>query len=301
MADLIEKKPLNLEIKTLSAELSHPLLKTGRHNQSPTLVRPFTGAIGIVAAFCGCLACIFSAHQVVKKEISSPTSIAIYNAEPENPVQTQPEQDPSHRHPERIATNPIPPLNKTRSFRPLSDETPAIVAIPRTEIKLTDFDDVEKLDLENLFPSERQADEPEKDTDRKSTVIKPVEISKKENAKKLAEQKRRARTRQKALAERITKGARVVSQASPVYPQDARRKKIQGRVIVAVTVSKNGKVIASSISQSSGNTSLDNAALQAAGKFRFKAAINGLGQTIKSSKRIPFNFQLKRTRPRSNK
>jgi TonB family protein len=286
MADLIEKKPLNLEIKTLSAELSHPLLKTGRHNQSPTLVRPFTGAIGIVAAFCGCLACIFSAHQVVKKEISSPTSIAIYNAEPENPVQTQPEQDPSHRHPERIATNPIPPLNKTRSFRPLSDETPAIVAIPRTEIKLTDFDDVEKLDLENLFPSERQADEPEKDTDRKSTVIK---------------QKRRARTRQKALAERITKGARVVSQASPVYPQDARRKKIQGRVIVAVTVSKNGKVIASSISQSSGNTSLDNAALQAAGKFRFKAAINGLGQTIKSSKRIPFNFQLKRTRPRSNK
>ena len=60
-----------------------------------------------------------------------------------------------------------------------------------------------------------------------------------------------------------------------------------------VTIGTKGYVLGSKICQSSGNSSLDLAALSAAKKFRFSAAMNGLGQPIASSTAIPFNFQIR--------
>jgi TonB family protein len=60
-----------------------------------------------------------------------------------------------------------------------------------------------------------------------------------------------------------------------------------------VTIGTKGYVLVRKISQSSGNPSLDLAALSAAKKFRYRAAMNGLGQLSVSLTAIPFNFQLR--------
>lgn len=64
--------------------------------------------------------------------------------------------------------------------------------------------------------------------------------------------------------------------ARPVYPKDAHANKIEGTVSLRFLVSTDGRVLDSSVRQSSGNASLDQAAQSALTKCSFKpATVNG--------------------------
>ena len=86
--------------------------------------------------------------------------------------------------------------------------------------------------------------------------------------------------------------ARVVSRSAPAYPARARWAGIEGKVMILVAVSTSGRVSGALISSSSGNASLDAAALKAARRYRFTPAKNGVGQAVATQVKIPFSFRL---------
>lgn len=72
---------------------------------------------------------------------------------------------------------------------------------------------------------------------------------------------------------------------APEYPAFARRRGIEGTVVVGIEVDANGAAAACRIVTSSGSTSLDHAALAAARRWRFT---RGPGQV-----EVPFVFQIR--------
>lgn len=74
---------------------------------------------------------------------------------------------------------------------------------------------------------------------------------------------------------------RVVSTAAPVYPQALRDAGIGGRVVVRGVVGTDGRVESAEVVRSSGNSTLDNNALSAFYKWRFRAAKNDAGQKVR--------------------
>lgn len=77
----------------------------------------------------------------------------------------------------------------------------------------------------------------------------------------------------------------------PEYPEDARRKAKEGRVVYKVLVAKEGFVKDIKLEHSSGVASLDKAALKALKKAAFIPAKN-FGRAVDSSKLIAFKFNL---------
>ena len=74
---------------------------------------------------------------------------------------------------------------------------------------------------------------------------------------------------------------RVASTAAPVYPQALRDAGIGGRVVVRGVVGIDGRVESAEVVRSSGNSTLDNNALNAFYKWRFSAAKNDAGQKVR--------------------
>lgn len=74
---------------------------------------------------------------------------------------------------------------------------------------------------------------------------------------------------------------RVASTAAPVYPQALRDAGIGGRVVVRGVVGIDGRVESAVVVRSSGNSTLDNNALNAFYKWRFSAAKNDAGQKVR--------------------
>lgn len=58
---------------------------------------------------------------------------------------------------------------------------------------------------------------------------------------------------------------------TPNYPSEARRSGIQGRVVVVFSVDERGNVVSASVRSSSGNSSLDEAALSSVRRAKFAA------------------------------
>jgi periplasmic protein TonB len=77
----------------------------------------------------------------------------------------------------------------------------------------------------------------------------------------------------------------------PVYPELARRRGEQGRVLVRVSVSATGTPLAVGIGQSSGHASLDDAALAAVRQWRFIPATQA-GRPVPAAAVVPIQFQL---------
>lgn len=74
---------------------------------------------------------------------------------------------------------------------------------------------------------------------------------------------------------------RVVSTAAPVYPQALRDAGIGGRVAVRGVIGTDGRVESAEVVRSSGNSTLDNNALNAFYKWRFSPAKNDAGQKVR--------------------
>ncbi|HMO64933.1 MAG TPA: energy transducer TonB [Verrucomicrobiota bacterium] len=69
------------------------------------------------------------------------------------------------------------------------------------------------------------------------------------------------------------------------YPYDARRRLLQGRVVVDIVVGPGGRVVEAEVVQSSGHAILDKAARDMVLKARLSSEY--IGQL-----RVPFDFQL---------
>lgn len=65
----------------------------------------------------------------------------------------------------------------------------------------------------------------------------------------------------------------MICQASPEYPAEAKAHRIEGKVAVTLRVEVDGTVSSPKVTSSSGSALLDQAALTAAGKYRFKPAL----------------------------
>lgn len=79
---------------------------------------------------------------------------------------------------------------------------------------------------------------------------------------------------------------------APEYPSRALASGIEGRVIVRARVGANGRVQSVQVHQSSGNNSLDAAALKAVRGWSFVPASHG-GQNIESVVQVPVTFKIK--------
>ncbi|MBQ7418478.1 MAG: energy transducer TonB, partial [Acidaminococcaceae bacterium] len=85
---------------------------------------------------------------------------------------------------------------------------------------------------------------------------------------------------------------RVTRSRMPSYPSAARSKGITGTAVVRFLVGKSGGVESVILARSSGDASLDQAALSAAGGFRFKPGLDGYGRPIRCYAYQPFAFRL---------
>lgn len=78
---------------------------------------------------------------------------------------------------------------------------------------------------------------------------------------------------------------------APIYPEIARRRGEQGRVLLRVQVAADGLPTDVSVAKSSGYAALDNAALTALRQWRFVPATSG-GTAIAAIAVVPIRFQL---------
>jgi periplasmic protein TonB len=79
----------------------------------------------------------------------------------------------------------------------------------------------------------------------------------------------------------------------PRYPDSARRRSIQGTVIVKAYVTEQGRVEGVQVEQSAGHADLDQAAVEAVGRWRFAPARRGR-QPVAMWVSIPIQFVLNR-------
>ena len=78
---------------------------------------------------------------------------------------------------------------------------------------------------------------------------------------------------------------------APIYPDAARRQSQEGTVILLAFIDKEGHPVTVKIDKSSGHFLLDQAAMKAVEKWRFRSAMLG-GIAVKSSVRVPVKFKL---------
>ncbi|MCB1777837.1 MAG: energy transducer TonB [Candidatus Competibacteraceae bacterium] len=80
-------------------------------------------------------------------------------------------------------------------------------------------------------------------------------------------------------------------QPEPTYPAFARRQGYEGQVIIRVQVSSTGSVGAVRIVRSSGYAMLDETALSAIKRWRFRPAQQG-GKPVEATLNVPITFKL---------
>jgi protein TonB len=85
--------------------------------------------------------------------------------------------------------------------------------------------------------------------------------------------------------------AGVIKGPKPVYPIEARRQGLEGKVLLRVTVAPDGRTTSVTVVESSGHAVLDRAARDGVAKWRFAPARRATG-TIASVIDVPIEFKL---------
>ena len=78
---------------------------------------------------------------------------------------------------------------------------------------------------------------------------------------------------------------------SPVYPDAARRKNLQGAVVAEIRIDRDGKVESARAAEGSGSELLDDAALAAVRSWKYRPATLA-GKPVPSIRRVRFVFRL---------
>ena len=84
---------------------------------------------------------------------------------------------------------------------------------------------------------------------------------------------------------------KAVELVQPNYPEGARKAGIEGTSIVEVTIGTDGAMVRCSLAASSGNSQLDEAALQAVHVSKFAAGTRN-GKPVEMTIKVPFKFKL---------
>ncbi len=82
-----------------------------------------------------------------------------------------------------------------------------------------------------------------------------------------------------------------ISGPKPQYPIEARRQGLEGKVVLRVTVSTDGRITSVTVVQSSGHSILDRAARDGVARWRFAAARRATG-SVATSYDVPIEFKL---------
>ncbi len=90
----------------------------------------------------------------------------------------------------------------------------------------------------------------------------------------------------------VDKSPEVIKSVEPVYPDIAKNLGTAGRVYVQMLIDVDGRVIRADVARSSGNASLDEAAIEAAKKWLFTPAIAPGGKPVRVWVMQPFVFKL---------
>ena len=88
-----------------------------------------------------------------------------------------------------------------------------------------------------------------------------------------------------------TIGIQLLSAPAPAYPESASRAGISGTTVVGMTVSTDGSVSSAWVESSSGNSTLDSAAVAAVYNWRFVPAKQN-GTPVTANSRVPITFNL---------
>lgn len=89
-----------------------------------------------------------------------------------------------------------------------------------------------------------------------------------------------------------TMGPQLLSAPSPAYPESARRANISGTTVVGLTISTDGSVSSAWVVSSSGNGSLDSAAVNAVYSWQFVPAKQN-GTPVTCNSQVPVTFNLR--------
>lgn len=84
----------------------------------------------------------------------------------------------------------------------------------------------------------------------------------------------------------------LVSYTSPKYPPSIRNLEIEGDVYVKILVAADGKVKNVTLYKSSGNETLDSAAIKEVYQWRFRAAKDSYGNSMACNVILPVKFVL---------
>lgn len=85
----------------------------------------------------------------------------------------------------------------------------------------------------------------------------------------------------------------LLHKVEPSYPEEARRQRLEGRVVIRLEVLINGLSGIITIRQSSGQQLLDDAAIEAVRQWRFIPAKDARGTPVLSVTTVPIAFRLK--------
>ena len=85
----------------------------------------------------------------------------------------------------------------------------------------------------------------------------------------------------------------VISSSKPAYPVSAKKQGVQGTVGLRILINESGRVESASVASSSGDASLDSAAVASIYKWRFSPAKNAKGKKIPCYVSIPITFKLR--------
>ncbi|TAG08939.1 MAG: energy transducer TonB [Verrucomicrobia bacterium] len=96
-----------------------------------------------------------------------------------------------------------------------------------------------------------------------------------------------------AMGSELDSPATPTTKIQPTFPNSLLKKGVGGRVLISCSVDAKGQITAATIHQSSGQPLLDDAALKAVRKWKFKPASNS-GKAIASKCIVPFNFEVKK-------
>ena len=83
----------------------------------------------------------------------------------------------------------------------------------------------------------------------------------------------------------------IAGNPKPIYPMEAKRRGIEGNVLLYVEVSAAGRAALVKVQQSSGHPDLDQAAKSAVERWRFEPAMQG-GQAVPGAANVPVQFRL---------
>jgi protein TonB len=86
---------------------------------------------------------------------------------------------------------------------------------------------------------------------------------------------------------------KLVKKARVEYPEDLRKRGIEGRVYLRVLVDTTGRVGDVQVLRSSGYPEMDSAAIRAAWQYKFEPAMED-GRKVRAWVNIPFLFKLAR-------